>query len=488
MTNSPTRFLSSQGYSIKKDSLPPDEIEKVKATLTVSPICPPGYGAAQPPVYRLYKESSSKLYVPKYFGLQTFGAPHLDKIGIGAGDPISIAFAGKLRPEQEAPVAEFLKAAKDPMRRGGILNLPCAFGKTSLSIYILCKLAVKTLVIVHKDFLLQQWKERIQQFAPTASIGTIKARTIDVIGRDIVLASLQSLSMKDYDAATFAGFGGVIVDECHHIAAEVFCRALDKVNFAFSLGLSATLKRKDGLSKVFHWYLGDIVYAVKGRSDEVDVAVFDYEPGHDSLYNETALLYTGKPNLSRMINNICEHRPRTAYIADIMARAIEREPARRILVLSDRRGHLHEFKEELDARGLESGYYYGGLKQEVLKASESKQIILATYQMVSEAFDCPALNCLVIASPKSDVIQVTGRILRTKPEDRKFPPLIIDIVDHFSVFPAQAAKRRAYYKKCKYKFIDWDGDSASSTSSEVTIATECAAAPKAGVCAIRRLE
>ncbi len=480
-----SRFLSSQGYSIKKDAVPPSELDSVKATLTVSPIVPPGYGAGPPPSYKLYKESASKLYVPKYFGLQTFGAPDIDKIGIGAGDPIDVKFAGKLRPEQEAPVAEFLRAAADPVRRGGILNLPCAFGKTSLSIYIVCKLARKTLVIVHKDFLLQQWKERIQQFAPTASIGMIKAKIIDVQGRDIVLASLQSLSMKEYDPVVFAGFGGVIVDECHHIAAEVFCRALDKVNFGFALGLSATLKRKDGLSKVFYWYLGDIVYAVKGRSDEVDVYTCDYECD-DETYCDNVLLYTGKPNLSRMINNICEYRPRTAWMADIIKDVIDKEPERKILVLSDRRGHLHEFKDELDARGLESGFYYGGLKQEVLKVSETKQVILATYQMVSEAFDCPALNCLVIASPKSDVIQVTGRILRTKPEDRKFPPLIIDVVDHFSVFPGQAAKRKAYYKKCKYKFVsslggDASDDTESSNEDVVTPVTK-------GVCSIKRLE
>ena len=135
-------------------------------------------------------------------------------------------------------------------------------------------------------------------------------------------------------------------------------------------------------------------------------------------------------------------------------------------------------KEQLDKIGITSGFYYGGLKPEVLKASETRQVILATYQMVSEAFDCPALNCLVIASPKSDVIQVTGRILRTKPEDRKFPPLIIDIIDGFSIFPAQAAKRRAYYKKCKYTFLDVDGSGEDSEEKETTPITK-------GVCAIR---
>jgi len=471
----PNTFLSSQGYSVRKEAITSDVLESVKRDLTVSPYMPPGYGAAKPEPYKLYKESTSKLYVPKYYGFQKFGAPDIDKIY--KGDPISIKFAGKLRPEQEAPVQAFIEASGDPVKRGGILNLPCAFGKTSLSIYIICKLAKKTLVIVHKDFLLQQWKERIEQFAPTARIGLIKAKTIDVEDKDIVLASLQSLSMKTYDPQVLAGFGGVIVDECHHIAAEVFCKALNKVNFSYALGLSATIKRKDGLSKVFHWYLGNVVYSVKSRSDEVDVMMYDYEC-EDPLYCDEATLYTGKPNISRMINNICEYKPRVVFITDIIADVIKNETERKILVLSDRRGHLHLFKEELDKIGITSGFYYGGLKPEVLKESETRQVILATYQMVSEAFDCPALNCLVIASPKSDVIQVTGRILRTKPEDRKFPPLIIDIIDGFSIFPAQAAKRRAYYKKCKYTFLDGDGSGEDSEEKETTSITK-------GVCAIR---
>jgi len=438
--------LSLQGYSVKKLDFN-SQIAEIKEELTVSPLVISGYGPVKPPSYKLYKESTNKIYVPKAYGLKRFGVPQTCKVP--EGDSINVPFVGQLRPEQEAPVEEFLKAAKDPARRGGVLNLPCAFGKTSLSIYIFCKLAKKVLVIVHKDFLLQQWKERIQQFAPTARIGLIKAKTIDVVDKDIVLASLQSLAMKTYDPSVFEGFGGVCVDEIHHTGAEVFCKALDKVNFAYSLGLSATLTRKDGLSKVFHWYIGDVVYAIKSRSDQVDVVFHTYECDSPE-YCDEPMLYTGKPNISRMVNNVCEYEPRVVWISSIINDAIAKEPDRRILVLSDRRNHLHMFKAELDKYGISNGFYYGGLKQDTLKESEKCQVILATYQMVSEAFDCPALNCLVIASPKSDVVQVSGRILRTKPEDRKLSPLIIDIVDDFGVFARQADKRAAYYRKCKY--------------------------------------
>jgi len=155
-----------------------------------------------------------------------------------------------------------------------------------------------------------------------------------------------------------------------------------------------------------------------------------------------------------MINSICEFLPRVTFICNIIIDIIKKESERRLLVLSDRRQHLHLIKDNLG--DLDCGFYYGGMKPQDLKISEGKQIILATIQMVGEGCDIKGLNTLILASPKSDVIQISGRILRDKPEDREFVPLIIDIVDNFSIFPNQAKKRNAYYKKCKYEIIDKD--------------------------------
>ena len=90
----------------------------------------------------------------------------------------------------------------------------------------------------------------------------MKQKQIETKDYDITIASLQSLSMKTYEEDVLSDFGLVIIDECHHIAAQVFSRALLKVNFRYALGLSATVNRKDGLSKVFKWFIGDIVYKV----------------------------------------------------------------------------------------------------------------------------------------------------------------------------------------------------------------------------------
>lgn len=325
---------------------------------------------------------------------------------------------------------------------------------TVMAIYLICELRVKSLVVVHKDFLLEQWKERIQQFAPDARLGLIKAKTVDVHDKDIVLASLQSLSMKDYEKSIFDGFGFAIVDECHHTSAEVFSKALKKICFKYTLGLSATIKRKDGLSKVFKWYLGDVIYSnvKKKTKDHVNVLTkYYYVP--DPLYSKEEFMMGKKLNISKMINNICSYPPRVRLISQCIMDVLTKEPGRKIIVLSDRRSHLETIGADLARYDLDCGYYLGGMRQGDLKASEEKQILLGTFCMVSEGFDCKSLDTLVIASPKSDVIQSVGRILREEACKRRHTPLVVDIIDNFSIFERQGRKRLTYYKSQKYNII-----------------------------------
>lgn len=439
--------LSSNGYGIVKSSICEEDIQKIKKDLTVSPYVPKDYAMGKQVTFKLYQESKSKIYVPRNYGLSKYGPPNINKVQ--EGEDIHVEFTGSLRPEQEAPVKAVLDACNDDARMGGILNLACASGKTVQSIYIICKLAKKTVVIVHKDFLLQQWKERILEFAPSARVGLIKGKIIDVEDKDIVLASLQSLSMKEYSTDVFAGFGFVVVDECHHTSAEVFSQALKKVCFKYSLGLSATIKRKDGLTKVFLWYLGNVVYSVKKRKDTVKVHLLDFYDSNPA-YSLECFMMKNKLNVSRMLNNICSYEPRVQAVVALADHILKKEPKRRLLVLSDRRNNLEIFHKVFTEYKYDCGYYVGGMKQDDMKESEQKKVILATFAIAAEGFDVKGLDTLILASPKSDIIQSVGRILREKEEDRKHIPVIIDIVDRFSIFEKQAKKRIAYYKSNKY--------------------------------------
>ena len=146
---------------------------------------------------------------------------------------------------------------------GGLLEIDTGLGKTVIALNILTKLNVKTLIIVHKEFLMNQWIERIEEFIPTAKVGKIQGSKKDIEGKEIVIGMLQSLSMKDYDYELFNSFGLTIIDEVHHMGAEVFSQALYKVVTKYMLGLSATMDRKDGLTSVFKMFIGDIIHKEK---------------------------------------------------------------------------------------------------------------------------------------------------------------------------------------------------------------------------------
>jgi superfamily II DNA or RNA helicase len=457
MNNNEKTFLSSRGYGLLKSEFSLELINKIKDELTVQPNIIM-MNNELPNTYKIYQESSKKLYVPKYFGLKTFGKPDVNKVKEGLD--INIKFNGELRESQNKPVLNFIKSCNDPLKMGGLINLECGGGKTIISLYLISVLQKKTLIIVHKDFLLKQWKERIEQFLPDAKVGLIKAQTIDIEDKDIVIGSLQSLSMKDYDVYVFNDFGFVIVDECHRIASEIFSRALYKINFKYSLGLSATINRKDGLSKVFKWHLGDIVFKNRKKNNVIvkeqpNVYIVEYIKDYVSDYNKEELMFNNKPNMSRMINNICNYNDRTRYIVDLILMIKNKDNKRNIIILSDRREHLRKIKDLVDNKNNEyikkSGYYVGGMKEEELKKTEEEcDIILATFSMAAEGLDIPKLNTLILASPKSDVQQSCGRILREKPEKRLYIPLIIDIFDNFSLFTNISNKRKKFYNKEKY--------------------------------------
>lgn len=456
----------------------------LKAALTATPKINPNApgGAAAAVSFPVYVESASKLYIPRAIGLRWFGAPTHDKLAAGDAAP-GMVFAGQLRPEQEAPVAAFLTAAADPLQRGGLLVLPCAFGKTSLSLCIASRLGRKTLVVCHKSFLMDQWRERIAQFVPTARVGLIQQKKIDVAGADIVVASLQSLAMRAYPESLFTAFHTVIFDEVHHTSAEVFSRALAKLSAPVMLGLSATPDRKDGLRKVFEWHLGEAVYSIRKRDDTALLVQFVkfFDPAPE--YSRIKLMWNKKPNTAAMINQICAFGPRNDRILEEIRRVHEAEPDRRYLIMSDRRGHLLELQKMLDASGMgTTGLYLGGMKQELLAASTTRKFILATSSMTAEAFDVPALNTLVVASPLSSMEQPVGRIQRQKASERTHVPLVIDVWDELGSFANQGMRRAAFYKKQGYGFVGARGIAgALSRAAEPDAAPEASPAERAAV-------
>ena len=438
-------ILSINGYGILKQNNE-ETITVLKEDLTMTPNVNFSLSNTNVTSFPIYTESEKRIYIPRYYGLQKFGKP--DKCTISEGEyRENMIFEGILREQQIEPVNNFIKAASDPLKRGGIISVPCGFGKTIMSVYIACHFKRKTMFVSHKDFLNQQFLDTVKTFVPTAKIGVIKQSKVDVIDKDFVIASLQSLAMRDYDINIFKEFGLVIIDEVHHLGAEVFSRAFYKLNVNMMLGLSATLNRKDGMRKVFEYYIGKSVYKIV-KKEEIIVNVYIhkyFDP--DTKYSENKMLWNGKPNSAAMINNICSFQPRIEYILNVLYTILETEAKRKILILSERRQQLNDIEKAIDNK-LSVGYYVGGMSQNALDQSAEQQVILATYQMAAEGMNIPTLNTVIFASPISDIQQSIGRILREK--NPKYIPLCIDIWDQFSIFTKKGFSRINYYKTHKY--------------------------------------
>ena len=528
-------YLGQKGYTLSKNELTAEQQKQIKNDLTIKPfVMGSPMNSADVKTFPAYRESANKLYVPHYYGVEKFGTPKQYKIA--EGDDINLEFNGALRDYQAPVVNKFINHCNDVGFGGGLLELFCAWGKTSGSLYILSKLKKKTLVIVHKEFLMNQWIERIQQFLPNARVGKIQGPIVDVADKDIVLCMLQSLISKDYDSSLFDQFGFTIIDEVHHISSQSFSNSLFKVVTKYMLGLSATMERKDGTTNVFKMFLGNVIYKAEKKNEHlVEVRAVTYRVDDDE-FNDTILDYRGQPQNSSMISKLCEYNRRTEFIIstlcdfirvenvdleimnkykvdmdnsvsnchicnknnnylirntccdsvkycmpcmeNIEAKCGKGERAKcptckkvlkyeqnyienpyikpleqtHTIVMAHNLNILHYMYKKFVCKNLASvGYYIGGMKEVELKASEKKQVIFASYGLSSEGLDIPTLNAEFLITPKTDIVQIVGRVLRAKHSFSH--PIIYDFVDSHDVFQRQWLKRKAYYKKQNYKII-----------------------------------
>ena len=439
--------LTIHGYRIAKKDI--QNLHHHKGLLTVKPYVPAVFVKPQyVQRYPVFKETEEYLYVPKHYGIETFGPPKESTRDVSQTPSNFWEFTGSMRPVQVEVVNSFLT----PKPRDGIISLQTGGGKTVCGLYIASQLKVPTIVLVHNTFLRDQWLERIEAFLPKARIGSVQGDKIDIENKDIVVAMLQSVSMKEYPASTFNRFGLVIVDECHHIASEAFSQAIPKLTCKHMLGLSATPDRKDRLMHVINWCLGPLLYK-SDTSDKVDekvkVEVYEFEPT-DSSYNDVIYNHAGVMFTSLMVNKVVEYAPRNKMIVELLT-DLYHEKDREILVLSDRVDHTKTLFEMLPADVQETACVLGRNIKSTQREEwyKTKRFMIATYAMCKEGFDLSKLNTLVMATPRPDVDQIVGRILRVDKTSRRIDPLIIDIVD--PAFRRQFQERLSLYNKRNYK-------------------------------------
>ena len=455
-------ILNHRGYKLSKSELSKEDLIKLKARLTVKPFLGDYEDANDTDEFQVYTETERKITVPRYFGIKKYGQPKKIKF---TGEDSDFEFNSNLRDYQIDIVNKCHKEIID--NGGGLLSVGCGRGKTVMAIYLAHKLKAKTLVVVHKTFLQDQWVERIKQFT-NAKIGLIRQDKVDVENKDIVIAMIQSLSMKDYDMDIFDKFKFVIYDEAHHCASKIFSKSLYKTGANYTLALSATPDRPDGLKKVMDWYLGPTIYLEKKKPNkQVLVKVFKYITDHELFIEKTIFnrqTHTNKAHMPLMINNLVEIGERNTHILNIINQ-LRKFPERKILILSGRREHLKFLKDSVDAQikidvennkieenECKTYYYLGGMKEKDRKEAETKSdILFATYDMAHEGLDIDRLNTVILATSKKNVIQSVGRIMRRILETGDLRPIIIDFSDELSIFKSQSDRRIKDYNESKYK-------------------------------------
>ena len=446
-------MLTRNGYLLDKKKYNKNFLKVIKDELTVSPFIPEDYkfGNQEELQFEVFKENKDFLAIPKMYGIKKIGTP---KVKFGKKNKANIKFKGQLREYQQKIIDVVLPKLKK--EGGGMISIPPGRGKTVLAIYLAAKLNLKVLVLVHKTFLMEQWKERIQMFTDS-SVGKIQRDTVDVLEHDFVIGMIQSISMKDtYDPELFQMFDFVIADEAHHLSSKVFSQSLLKICSPYILGLSATFKRSDKLEKVFNWHVGEMLYMDKELVEcEKLVKRYFYSIKHP-YFREYINRYNGKANLAKMYTQLIKIPERNQFILKLVQDIYKNRNGTRGLLLSQRIDDIKNIRKYLDENtNITAAEFHGKTKPAQRELAVKAELILSVYQFASEALDIPDLNCLIMVQSKKDLEQVLGRIFRKQKGQYTTVPLVIDIVDELPPFKRQASVRNRKYKKDKFVVEDY---------------------------------
>ena len=359
---------------------------------------------------------------------------------------VDFAFKGQLKPFQKEAVNRMLA------KEFGTLSSPTGSGKTIMALYIVAQRRQPTLIIMHTKDLVHQWMARINSFLgiPEEDIGLIGGGKM-VIGKKITLALVQSLYKRADEVSPH--IGNLIVDECHRIPSRTFTEAVTEFDSRYMLGLSATPWRRDKLSKLIFWHLGDVHHEV----DKNDLIESGFVLPADVIFRETRFRTYHDPVMeySKMLSELTADDERNRLIAADVALET-RENTGVCLVLTDRKKHcenlqtIMKYKHNVSADIL-TGDLTASQRQETVQRLNQGQVkvLIATGQLIGEGFDCHQLSTLFLATPvrfSGRVLQYLGRVLRPAPD--KNSARVFDYVDvHVEPLVAAAKARRKVYRR-----------------------------------------
>lgn len=346
----------------------------------------------------------------------------------------SVEFVGVLRDQQK----DVFEEGKNTLSKNGftMLSLPTGFGKTFLSIKLATITKLKTLIIVNKIVLMNQWVEALQKVCPKASVQVLKSSAALDISCDFFIINAINIAKKPMHF--FKEIGTVIVDECHLIMAECLSKCMMYLFPRYLIGLSATPYRTDGMDPLIQLYFGDDkIIKLLERKHIVYKVKTDFTP-------EYTLTKDGKVNWGSLLDSQSNNEERNELIIQIVKRFKDRN----ILILSKR---------------IEQGnFLYNRLKEEnenvtslIGKQQEfdhEARILVGTTSKCGTGFDFPKLDCLILASDiQQYYVQALGRVLR-RPD---VEPIVFDLVDENQILRFHFESRVEVYKKIGGKIVNY---------------------------------
>ena len=433
---------------LSKSDLTPDQIVNMEHMLTVHPRKVGDYPGDDPLPIPLFMNEPDRFGIPREFFFANKRPVHNVDLRVteGSEDWWPAEFVGTLRPEQRVAVDD-VYAMLHAGRLGGIIQAKPGWGKTVAALALVARLNLPALVVVHKEFLMDQWMERIGKFLPAAKIGRVQQDECDFRGKTVVMGMVHSLGMKGrYPDELFSWPGLVITDEVHRIGARTWATVPPKFRAKYRLGFTATPRRKDGADDVFFQHIGPIVFA--GKEERL-------KPVVKRVWSNFRLVQTDRfnPNLAPrplILRFLCASRHRNDMIVEQLISALV--AGRKILILSERLKHLADLENQLRrlwpsvVGEVSIGQYVGGRTKAQLERSAKAKAIFATVQYAAEGLDIPALDTLFLTTPMSDVEQAVGRIQR--PHAGKKDPIVVDFRDDaIPMFETMGRKRDRFYRK-----------------------------------------
>jgi superfamily II DNA or RNA helicase len=332
----------------------------------------------------------------------------------------------------------------------GILVASCGSGKTIMSTEIARIIRRPTCIMVHKEYLGEQWAEAIEKLVPKASIGYVRQDRCDTgEDNDFVIASTQSLTSptRVYPEAFYKSFGLILFDEVHRYGANVWHQVLQKFPAKYRLGLTATAKRFDGLWPVITSHLGEVYHELD--SDPMTFKVYTLEI--KSGISRKAFNFDwmdDKMRRAKIISLIAKHDFRNTVIARNLKKAYD--ASRNVIIISDRKEQLKILMNkccEMEVSSDDMGLFVGGINKKAREAATKKSLIFTTYGMSQEGLDIERLDALFIASPRAHIEQTVGRLLRQF--EGKNMPVVVDPVD----VDIDEAKGWAYSRLKEYEAL-----------------------------------